>query len=470
MSNNHIFDFTFFNNLNDIFLLLSSDGTILSCNTSAENKLALSSDKIIGEKVYSFFCNSVRTDIEHFFSLEKKTKLEFNSARLKTENASIEAEVNITPSNGDYILQAKDLTADKRALYELETFYYVVEKSLFPLQITNLEGEMIYVNPAFVAASGYTKEELIGSNPNIFGSKKHSARFWNRMWNVIKTGKPWVGEVENRRKNGDSYYTQLLISPIVDHEGNLSGFFGVHRDLTEKRMLEKQLVHTQKMESIGTLAAGVAHEVGNPLASISALVQVVQRTTDDQFVKDKLELVKNQVIRISKIIRDLVDFSRPSNYELHLTDINKNIRDAVEMVKVGAKAKDITIETNLSPDLPLVPLIADQIHQIFVNILLNAVDAINDEANRKYINKIVISTSVVNDEVEILISDSGKGMPEDHLNKIFEPFFTTKKEGKGTGLGLWISYGIIKSFQGNIYVSSVEGSGSTFTITLPIQG
>ena len=167
---------------------------------------------------------------------------------------------------------------------------------------------MVYVNKAFVEASGYSKEELLGKNPNIFGSGKHPKKFWEKMWETINSGRVWVGEVENRKKSGKAYFTQLLISPILNSEGKVISFFGIHRDLNEKKMLEKQLIHTQKMESIGTLAAGVAHEVGNPLASISALVQVVLRSTEDEFVKEKLGLVRSQVTRISKIIRDLVRF------------------------------------------------------------------------------------------------------------------------------------------------------------------
>jgi signal transduction histidine kinase len=232
--------------------------------------------------------------------------------------------------------------------------------------------------------------------------------------------------------------------------------------------MEKQLIHTQKMESIGTLAAGIAHEVGNPLASISALVQVAQRFTTDDLVKEKLELVKNQVNRISKIIRDLVDFSRPSNFEFQLTDINKNLTEAVEITKVGVKAKDISYELNLNKNIPLLPLVADQIQQVFVNILLNAADAIL-ESHKKDKKLIVKSDLSEDNDVIITFSDNGIGIAEENIPKIFEPFFTTKKEGKGTGLGLWVSYGIIKSFQGEIKVSSVYGQSTTFTIFLPIQ-
>ncbi|MEJ2196016.1 MAG: histidine kinase dimerization/phospho-acceptor domain-containing protein, partial [Ignavibacteriaceae bacterium] len=178
--------------------------------------------------------------------------------------------------------------------------------------------------------------------------------------------------------NGEAFHSHLLISPILDKDEKVNGYFGIHRDLSEKRILEKQLIHTQKMESIGTLAAGIAHEVGNPLASISALVQVVQRDSEDQFVKEKLGLVKSQVTRISKIIRDLVDFSRPSNYELRLTDINHSIREAVNITRVGTKAKNVEFNINLSEEVPSLPLIPVQLEQVFLNILINAIDAINE--------------------------------------------------------------------------------------------
>jgi len=248
----------------------------------------------------------------------------------------------------------------------------------------------------------------------------------------------------------------------------VTGYFGIHRDLSEKRTLEKQLIHTQKMESIGTLAAGIAHEVGNPLASISALVQVAQRNTEDTFIKEKLNLVKSQVTRISKIIRDLVDFSRPSSFELHRVNINECLKEAVEITKVGTKAKDIDFNVKLSDDLPNLPLVADQLEQVFVNILLNAVDAMNDLKNMTRDKSINIESFFSDDEVVITFTDTGGGISEENMNKIFEPFFTTKSHGKGTGLGLWVSYGIIKSFQGNIEVKSNSGIGATFTIKLPV--
>jgi signal transduction histidine kinase len=241
------------------------------------------------------------------------------------------------------------------------------------------------------------------------------------------------------------------------------GYLGSHRDVTEQRALEQQLMHSQKMESIGTLAAGIAHEVGNPLASISSIVQVLQRTTSDDAARDRLGLVQTQVHRITKIIRDLVDFSRPSNYQIQPTDIVKTLTEAVEIVKMGKKAKEITFVTHVRTAIPLLSLVPDQISQVFINILLNAVDALQQ-------SKGTIESNLERDDtcVRITISDNGHGIHPDHLSKIFEPFFSTKRVGEGTGLGLWVSYGIVKSFKGDIVVQSTPGEGTSFRVILPL--
>lgn len=470
------FDFELFNTFNDYFFVIDKNGEILKANHSASRKLNLnhaattSFDDILDISHKDETINSLKKSLESGTSERLISKF-----RNGTNLYNVEL-LFIPPDNAggkrEYVfLSAHDLTEEWKKEDDLLRFYYVSENTVNPLQITDLEGEMIYVNPAFSLVSGYSKEELLGQKPSIFGSGKNSKRYWSKMWQTITDGKVWVGEVENKKKNGEPFYTQLLISPIVNREGVVTGFFGVHRDLSEKRILEKQLIHTQKMESIGTLAAGIAHEVGNPLASISALVQVAQRSTQDPFINEKLGLVKSQITRISKIIRDLVDFSRPSNYELRLTDINQNINEAVEITKVGTKARDINFRLELDEKIPLLPLIADQIQQVFVNILLNAVDAISEVEEKNKQHEIIIKSEInpSEDTVLLFFSDTGKGINEENYIKVFEPFFTTKKEGKGTGLGLWVSYGIVKSFQGEIKVKSAVNKGTTFIIILPIH-
>ncbi|MCL6495394.1 MAG: PAS domain S-box protein [Ignavibacterium sp.] len=471
--NNFNFDFTLFDNFPEMYFLVNSAGKITRMNKVASDTLIQTVDE--AEIFFDYIELCDRTNSEKIFSdalVNGDSKV--IETRLFVNRNFLNVKITIIPLNNSdekekYLLvNVRDISEEKAKEAELIRFFNVAENSVNPIQITDLNGKMIYVNRAFEVASGYSKEELLGKNPRIFGSGKFPSSFWDKMWATISSGKVWVGEVENRRKNGEPFYTQLLISPILEKDGKVSGYFAIHRDLTEKRTLERQLIHTQKMESIGTLAAGIAHEVGNPLASISALVQVAQRNSKDPFVNEKLSLVKSQITRISKIIRDLVDFSRPSNYELELTDINKVIYEAVEITKVGTKAKDITFETNLSDSIPMLPLISDQIQQVFLNILLNAVDAISEKKEKKN-EKITVSSQADSDWLTITFVDTGPGIKEENINKIFEPFFTTKKEGKGTGLGLWVSYGIVRSFQGDIKVKSKINEGTTFVIKLPIH-
>lgn len=471
------FGFELFDNFYGMCFILDNKGNIIRSNISAEKYLQKKAEELNHICFFDIFSENDKQEIKNcFFKSLNENKSNNLSTNLKIENKTWNFNLLFSPCylNGKKSPQfcfanARDITEKKQLEKDLLQFYSIAENTVNPLQVTNLDGKMIYVNPAFVKISGYKKEELLGSDPKIFGSKKHSKSFWENMWKSISKGNVWSGEIENKKKNGEPFYTHLLISPILDNDGNVTSYFGIHRDITEKKMLEKQLIHTQKMESMGTLAAGVAHEVGNPLASISALVQVVIRSTSDDFAKEKLSLVRNQISRISKIIRDLVDFSRPSTYKLQLTDINKQLEEAVDIIEVGTKNKDIEFNIELDENIPKLLLVADQIQQVFINILLNAVDSILDDKNLNKPKHISVRSTIKEDMVNIELEDTGHGIPEENIEKIFEPFYTTKEEGRGTGLGLWVSYGILKSLQGDLMVDSVEGKGTKFTIKLPIQ-
>jgi PAS domain S-box-containing protein len=456
---------------------LSSEGTIIEVNQSAINALTMEEDRLLFSSFYDLCENEEQPRIRGLIHecLESgkncSAQIKLVAGQERVMDVSLSRYTPKSDTAKHYcVLIGRDISREKEKELDLLRFSNIAHYTVNPIEITGPDGRIIYVNPAFEKASGYVKEEVIGKNPNVFSSGKHPKAFWVKMWETITSGKVWVGEIENRHRNGEPFFTHLLISPIIDGEGKIVGYFGVHRDISGQRHLEQQLVHAQKMESIGMLAAGIAHEVGNPLTSISSLVQVLQRETDDEFTQEKLELIKSQVTRIARIIRDLVDFSRRSSYEVQLTDINKGLREAVDIVRVGKKAKEISFQIELDEHLPKLPLVPDQIQQVFINILINAVDAIhsNTQSHRKAGN-ILAKSSFVNDNVIITIRDNGKGISEEIKVKIFEPFFTTKKVGEGTGLGLWVSYGIIKSFQGIINVESVENEGTIFEITLPLH-
>jgi PAS domain S-box-containing protein len=452
--------------------LLDRNGCIVASNRLAKTETGYRSSELEGIPIWEFLAEDSDTAVRKLFRRAKQgVSGNHVEAHFRRKDKSIlETLVHFSPFNDGVdhdiavAVVAQNISLQKKKELQFLQFSEVIHRTINPIEITDAKGKIVYVNPAFEKASGYTQEELIGKNPNTLSSGKHPKEFWAKVWSTILQGKVWVGEIQNRRKSGEPFHTQLLISPIIDATGTIVGFLGAHRDITEQKRLEEQLVQSQKMESIGTLAAGIAHEVGNPLMSISSLVQVIQRTTKDEFAKDKLELVKSQINRIANTIRQLVDVSRPSNYEARMTDINKAVRDALGIIQYAKKARDITFQLDLASTLPKLLVVPDQIIQVFINILMNAVDAV--EGTRK---GVTVRTSSDGASVNVEFIDSGKGIPAEHLSKIFDPFFTTKKPAEGTGLGLWVSYGIVKSFGGDIHVESKPGKGSTFSVLLPIM-
>lgn len=452
----------------EMIFIVDATRRIVDHNKAASDLTRYSTEELLRMTIDQLVENDDRTSLLEL--LEKNhDERTFGARMIRMDGSTLEASIEVkrlyAPETTYEVLIAKDVTEQRRMELDLLRFSNVIQHTVNPIQITDARGIMVYVNPAFERTSGYKKEELIGKNPNILRSGKHKKGFWKTVWEQILSGKVWVGEVVNRRKDGSLFHTELVISPIVDQEKKVVGFLGAHRDITEQKLLEQQLVRSQKMEAIGTLAAGIAHEVGNPLTSIASLVQVLQRTTQDQFATEKLELIKNQISRIARIIRDLVDFSRPSNYIIKPTDVNQVLQDALNIVRYGKKVKHIEFQVQFSERLPTLQVVPDQLVQVFINILMNAVDAIGEKPGTIIVKSKKGKTSVV---VECI--DSGKGINPDDREKIFEPFYTTKEVGQGTGLGLWVSYGIVKNFGGDIAVESQPGRGSTFTVELPIIG
>jgi PAS domain S-box-containing protein len=452
----------------EMIFVLNGENKIIDLNSAAESGTGFTAHELQKMGIEEIVSPGDRETLLRMIREDGK-ELSFETQIIRADGTRIDASFDLRILRSEqgtfHVIIARDITEEKQKELDLLRFSNVIKNTINPIQITDARGVMVYVNPAFERTSGYAKEELIGKNPNVLNSGKHSREFWRKVWEHILSGKVWVGHVENQRKDGTPFHTELVISPIVDADGRVVGFLGAHRDITEQKMLEQQLVRSQKMEAIGTLAAGIAHEVGNPLTSISSLVQVIQRTTRDEFAIEKLEMIKNQINRIAKIIRDLVDFSRPSTYVIKSSDIHPIVQDALSIVRYGKKVKNIEFVMELAEGLPKLEVVPDQLVQVFINILMNAVDSLEGRAG-----KITIQSWKRGNNLSVSITDSGRGIDPEAREKIFEPFYTTKEVGKGTGLGLWVSYGIVRNFGGDILVESKHGMGSTFTVVLPIKG
>ncbi|MBI2486084.1 MAG: HAMP domain-containing protein [Deltaproteobacteria bacterium] len=266
-------------------------------------------------------------------------------------------------------------------------------------------------------------------------------------------------------RTGEKRVFQYTTGPIRD-DGNVVQVLIMLQNITEKKQLEAQVIHQEKMAAFGLLAAGVAHEVGNPLTSLSSLVQYVERKKCDESVcqEETFSLMRFHIDRIANIVREMVDFARPPKYEWCLTQVNDVIQSAIGIAKYDPCDKEVEVKTLLDPEIPLITLVPDQLLQVCLNIILNAFDAMQPGG------ELTITSKQVEEKVEIAFEDNGPGMSKEVMKHVFEPFFTTKEAGKGTGLGLSVSYGIIKNFGGEILVESQIGRGTTFTVVLPLGG
>jgi histidine kinase len=249
-------------------------------------------------------------------------------------------------------------------------------------------------------------------------------------------------------------------------------------DITKRLMTEQQLIQASKMTTLGEMATGVAHELNQPLSVIktasSFLSKKVKKNEDikDEILETLTEEIESHVDRASKIINHMREFGRKSEVNKERVQVNETLDRAHEIFSQQLKLREIEVIKDYEENLPLILADSNRLEQVFINLLINARDAIEEKSNGMgYKNgekEIFLKTSSLGKMVKIEVRDTGKGIPQSILDKIFEPFFTTKKVGKGTGLGLSISYGIVQDYDGTIKVETQEGKGSNFIILFPV--
>ncbi|MDZ7772751.1 MAG: PAS domain S-box protein [Balneolaceae bacterium] len=360
-----------------------------------------------------------------------------------------------------------------RELYEEELastesrYRDIIEHSADAILSLDDDGRINSWNQGAREIFGWTREEMIGRPVTTMVPEDLIEK---REMECIAFGMRYRGyvrnyETERLNREGKRVLVNLTESFIRDRKGEIVGRSQILRDLTELKIKEQQIQHSERLATVGHMAAGVAHEVGNPLTAISSLVQLCQRKTQEPFVQEQLAKVRSHIQRITKIVRDLVDFSRPSSLEARRVQVNTLIESSVGLMRHDARCRDVDFELDLSPELPPIICVPDQLQQVFVNLLLNAVDAMEGREEPR----VEIATRVTEDHIELSVRDNGKGIPEEQQPRIFEPFFTTKEVGRGTGLGLSVSHGIITRMDGAIVVDSTPGEGALFTIRLPIN-
>ena len=373
---------------------------------------------------------------------------------------------------------AHDITAEREAEQALALATTAVTAAANGIVVTDVAGTIQWVNPAFCAMTGYTQGEVVGGTPRVLKSGLQGDGFYRGMWDTILRGRVWRGRLTNRKRDGSLYAEEMTITPVAAGGDRITHFVGIKNDITREEELQQRLRGAERMEAVGQLASGVAHDFNNMVTVVlgyCALLLDQIPETDPR--RADVVAIMNANERAAGLTRQLLAFSRKQPLTPRAVDLNALVSDARTMLRRVLRA-DVQLDLQLSPGPVVAHVDHAQLEHALVNLVVNARDAIAG------VGSVTVRTGVIDvDEAAaavqpggrpgtyafVEVRDNGSGMTKDVLDHIFEPFFTTKALGKGTGLGLATVYGFVKQSNGFIWVTSTPGLGSTFTIQLPLE-
>ena len=453
-----------------------ADYITLEVNRAFERLLQASRSDVIGKRVYATWPDFDREWLDIFAAVART-----GEARSYTKFAANVGKwfegVAFRPRAGRCAVTFVDVTERRRVTEDQARLATAVEQAAEPILITDPAGAILYANPAFGKVTGYAPADVVGQNPRFLKSGIHPAEFYREMWATLTAGRVWSGRIVNRRKDGTRCEMEATISPVVDAAGHIVNYVAVDRDVTYEVALEEQNRQAAKMEAIGLLAGGVAHDFNNHLQIILGNAEMILgKLTPTHPVVPDLHEIQKAARHSADLTRQLLAFSRKQLILPVVLDLNAAIAGNAKLLS-RLLGENIQLELALDPEPCPVSVDASQLDQLLANLAINARDAITGRG--------VISVATARrtfeaasdreaclpvppgDYVVLTFRDNGAGMTPEVLAHIFEPFFTTKGLGKGTGLGLATVYGIVRQNNGTITAASVPAQGTTFTIHLP---
>ena len=472
-----------FESAKDGILILDADtGKIVDVNPFLLQLLGYTYDELYGQYIWELgVFKDIAASKDAFQALQDNEYIRYDDLPLETRDGkpiAVEFVSNVYLVDHSKVIQCniRDITAQKQIKAERTRLIAAIEQAGEAIVITDAEGIIQFVNPAFERMTGYSAEESIGRNPRILKSDDQDELFYRNLWTTISSGKTWSGRMVNKRKDGTLYTEETTISPVHDVSNQIVNYVAVDRDLTEHLRLSAQFHQAQKMEAVGLLAGGVAHDYNNMLTVIIGYAELALRKVDpSQSLHADLQEIVKAAKHSSDITRQLLAFARKQTSIPVVLELNQSVESMLKMLRrlIG---EDIDLAWLPGKGLCQVKVDPVQINQVLANLCVNARDAIDG------VGKVTIETgNTVFDEsycahhvgylageyVLLAVSDDGCGMDKEIIDQIFEPFFTSKGVGQGTGLGLSTVYGIVKQNNGFINVYSEPGKGTTFKIYLP---
>ncbi|MCE5194460.1 MAG: PAS domain S-box protein [Nitrospiraceae bacterium] len=482
---------------NDIIMLADSDLTIVDANDRALQVYGYTYEEMLSLKALDLRTEDVRQEVyEKIKESEGTDGLIYETLHKKKDGTVFPIEVSNRvidiEGNKFFLAIIRDITERKESEKRAKEISIERDNLLLRLQlilermpvgciINDKDFNIIYWSPAAEKIFGFTKEEILGKSPFSLFIPLSVKEYVENIRTRMKSGDLTAhGFNENITKDGRTIWCEWYNTPLRDPDGNFTGYMSMVVDATEKRKIEEQLLHSQKLDAIGQLAGGVAHDFNNILTAIIGYASITDmKMQDNDPLKENIKHIIESSRKASSLVKNLLVFGRKQTMSVNNVDINQIIKD-IEKLFPMMIGEDIEFKTFLAEKKLIVKADETQIEQVLINLATNAKDAMPNGGN------LTITTDVFNVDDEfvrmynfwekglyarITFSDSGAGIDEKIKERIFEPFFTTKEVGKGTGLGLSIAYGIVKQHNGHINVYSHLGEGTTFKIYLPlVQG
>jgi len=465
-------------------MVLDRDLTIRTVNSAHEKLCGLKKDFIIGENFFDVFPIDSESNRRMIEEVLKKC-LEGSSHKLSNYHyarggRSLYLNISINPLilHGEIagvILASSEVTEEVNLKTKLQEYALRLEEMVVA-RTDELRGEKEKLDAIVSSIEGglcvleSDSKRIIWANKtllNWFGTSEmegldlgdiYSGEAFKLPIDRAAETEQMVQSVVNGKLGGRSGYFQITVNPLHDPSGKTQ-LLVLIQDVTNMKKIEERLMHSEKLSALARISSGIAHEIGNPLTSISSYVQILREMEHDEFTKESLDTIAKHITRIADIVRQMSSFSRTKASNLKHFDIHDLVDMTLDLVKYDKRMKDISVTVEIPGSLPQVIVDETQFIQVLMNIILNAADAMQGGGD------LTISGQMHENEVELEVADTGPGIAADHLEKIFDPFFTTKE--KGTGLGLSVSYNIVKSYQGDILVENRPEGGTIFRVRLP---
>ncbi len=467
--------------------IITSDvqGIMLYCNSAAERMFGYEKDEMVGVSILNLLPGPQRTEQEAALDRYRRggqlavegSRVEALALRKDGREFSIEVSLFSWENEGEvfFASSCRDITERRRAEEERVRLATAIEQAAEGVAILDMDGSVVYVNSAMERIAGLRREDVLGKNPYSSGSGIREE--FISLWDALRQGQTWSGLVSPKKADRITQSLEIAAKPLLGSDGVITGYVTVCNDVTDKKKLEEQLWQAQKMEAVGTLAGGIAHDFNNILTAIIGFTELSQGLAEgNSLLEQNLGQVLRAGNRAKSLVQQILAFSRKNEHELKPLQTHLIIKEALKLLRASIPTT-IDLRYTIDDKADIVIADATQIHQIVMNLCTNAAHAMQEsggalEISLKPVDLDEPGASQYADiepgpYLHLSVKDTGKGIPDDIIDRIFEPFFTTKSVGKGTGMGLSVVHGIVKSLHGDIKVYSEPGRGTVFHVLLP---